>query len=157
MLISCFSPIGDCNAHTLILGSMPSVVSLQKGEYYGHPSNDFWPIISTIFDCPITTYQEKLESISINNIAIWDVFANCVRINSKDSTIDKETVNDFSSFFHTHPHIGKIIANGKKAYTYLLNLDSIPQNIPIHYGVSTSRAYPLSFNKKLSLWKELLT
>ena len=157
-MINGFLPIEDKNVKILILGSMPSVVSLEKREYYGNKSNDFWPIISSIYATEFFTYHDKIETALTHHLAIWDVFASCNREQSKDHTISNEKMNDFSLFFLTHPHLVKIIANGKKAYNAILSIQEIlPVTIEIRLAVSTSRAYPLSFEKKLEIWRELLT
>lgn len=156
-MITGFPPIEHHSAKILILGSMPSVKSIEKGEYYGNKSNDFWPIISRLYKAEFYTYQDKIDTAIANHIAIWDVFASCSREQSKDHTIKDEIINDFFSFFLHHPDIHTIIAHGKKAYQAILTCkDSIPP-IPIHLAVSTSRAYPLAFEKKVAIWKELLT
>ena len=77
MRIKGFPPIGDACATTLILGSMPSVTSLRKREYYGHPSNDFWPIISAITQVEFSSYQDKIDAIIAHHIVIWDVLQEC--------------------------------------------------------------------------------
>lgn len=153
-MISGFPPIANSSANILILGSMPSVKSIEKGEYYGNKSNDFWPIISSIYSTEFHTYQDKIDTALAHHIAIWDVFASCSREQSKDHTITDEVINDFPSFFSTHPYITSIIANGKKAYHALMSIEDTLPFIPIYLAVSTSRAYPLAFEKKLSIWKE---
>ena len=54
MLIG-FDPIVADEPRVLILGSMPSVTSLEKQEYYGYRHNRFWKIMSACFDMPIET------------------------------------------------------------------------------------------------------
>ena len=44
-----FPPLAANNAHTLILGSLPSVQSIMAGEYYGNPRNAFWRIMGELF------------------------------------------------------------------------------------------------------------
>ena len=45
-----FPPSIDKKCHTLILGSMPGVTSLQQQQYYAHPQNRFWRIIRALDD-----------------------------------------------------------------------------------------------------------
>lgn len=47
-MITAFDPVFDENSKILILGSMPSVKSLEQGFYYGHPQNRFWKILGEI-------------------------------------------------------------------------------------------------------------
>ena len=41
-VLQAFPPIIDEKSRVLILGSMPSVSSLEKSQYYAHPHNAFW-------------------------------------------------------------------------------------------------------------------
>jgi hypothetical protein len=66
--------------------------------------------------------------------------------------VDRKNPTDF-----TWEYVNKIIANGKKAYHSIVNIQQSLPPIEIFLAVSTSRAYPMAFEKKLSLWRELLT
>ena len=44
------SPVIDDKTEVLILGSLPSDVSLAKGQYYANPSNDFWKLIGQVLE-----------------------------------------------------------------------------------------------------------
>jgi len=69
-----FAPIVSGNASVLILGSMPSETSLILQQYYGHPRNAFWPIMSALFGvAPELCYQHRKEVLMENGIAVWDV------------------------------------------------------------------------------------
>jgi hypothetical protein len=46
------APIARPNARVLVLGSAPSVLSLQKGEYYGNPQNESWPAMAELLGRP---------------------------------------------------------------------------------------------------------
>jgi len=41
-------PVISRQARLVILGSFPGVASLQARQYYGHPRNHFWPLLSAI-------------------------------------------------------------------------------------------------------------
>ena len=47
-----FAPSIDNNSHILILGSMPGVKSLKEQQYYAHPQNRFWKVMSAICNAP---------------------------------------------------------------------------------------------------------
>ena len=68
-----------------------------------------------------------------------------------------QLINDFETFLVEFPHIDKIIANGKKAYESILLVKDSLHSIQIFQAVSTSRAYPMPFAKKLALWESVLS
>lgn len=113
-----FPPIANKNAMILILGSMPSEESLRKQEYYGHPRNAFWKIMSRLigFDHE-QSYEKRTNKLTTNNIAVWDVLHSCERPGSLDSSIKDDTIikNDFVAFYRNHPSIKHIFFNGIKA------------------------------------------
>lgn len=43
-----FDPVADTDSRLLILGSMPGIRSLQMQQYYGHPQNRFWPLVTML-------------------------------------------------------------------------------------------------------------
>lgn len=111
-----FPAVFQADARVLILGSMPSVASLQKQQYYGHPQNHFWPIIFALLELPLpTSYEQKTQAAIDNHIAIWDVLASCEREGSADSAIRNGRVNDFHSFLPGLPQLRLICFNGTKA------------------------------------------
>lgn len=90
-----FEPISDPNTEVLILGTMPGNKSLELGEYYGHPRNRFWKIISTITTNYLPqTYLEKRKLLLKSRIGIWDVAHKAIRKGSLDSAIKDELPND---------------------------------------------------------------
>ena len=116
--ITGFAPLGGTTAHTLILGSIPGVASLQRQRYYAHPRNAFWPILCAFLaisgDSP---YAKKTTTLTEAGFALWDVLGACSRAGSLDSAIlcASETVNPLADFLGAHPTIEKVLFNGAKA------------------------------------------
>lgn len=113
-----FSPSVDENCTTIILGSMPSVKSLSEQQYYAHPQNRFWKLMSIFFNHGIIpeNYLEKLSMLRKNHIALWDSIDSCVREGSLDSAIQDEIANDFTTFLEKYPKIKTICFNGGKSF-----------------------------------------
>lgn len=159
-----FSPLiakvpGQSTSTVLILGSAPSVKSLEHQEYYAHPQNAFWWLMAKIFDFDNSlSYKDKQKILSKNGIIIWDVLASCQRSGSLDSQIQASTEvsNDIPELLRKHPNINAILCNGgaalrllKKYYPNLFN-----ETYDIIQMPSTSPAYA-SLNRcgKLEQWR----
>jgi len=111
-----FPPVFSANPRILILGTMPSVASLEAGQYYAHPANAFWKILSAIkgIDCPVD-YEEKKQIVITLNLALWDVCHTCIRPGSADSAISQEESNGIAEFLAKHASIRTILFNGQTA------------------------------------------
>src|SRR5436305_9076726 len=115
-----FGPIAAADARVLVLGTAPSIASLAKQQYYGHPQNAFWPIMGRLFGAGRELpYEERKKALHANHVAVWDVYRECFREGSLDSSIavESEAQNDLAAFLETHPQIGTIFFNGQKAET----------------------------------------
>jgi len=100
----------------LILGSFPSVRSLEKREYYGNPLNHFWKAVSECVGQPEPlSYEGKIEMLKKARIALWDVFYSCERPGSLDKDISRAQPNPIAEFLRRHPSIVAIGANGGAA------------------------------------------
>lgn len=116
--ISSFPPLARADARVLILGSMPGVESLRRREYYAHPQNQFWPIMSQLFGAGREApYPERVARLLGHGVAVWDVLKHCEREGSLDGAIvgGSETINDFGAFFAAHPDIDAVFFNGAKS------------------------------------------
>ncbi|RFC35532.1 MAG: G/U mismatch-specific uracil-DNA glycosylase [Candidatus Nitrotoga sp. SPKER] len=159
-----FPPIENSNSSILILGTMPGKASLQAQQYYAHPRNVFWKIISEILGIQaVNSYETRTLSIVAARIALWDVLKSCRRESSLDSDIDHDTImlNDFASFFKNHLHINRVCFNGAKAESlYIKRVQPFLQDTShIEYIrlPSTSPANAAtSFDRKLKAWKEII-
>lgn len=134
-----FEPIIAKDPKVLILGSMPSVTSLELQEYYGYRHNRFWKIMSRCFAMPIDTYAEKKQIIYRNHLILWDVIHSCEREGSLDSKIRNETVNPIDQLATHYPTLHTVICNGKKSETLYLRYFS-GLDLTLHSLPSTSNA-----------------
>jgi hypoxanthine-DNA glycosylase len=160
-----FPPIADSNAIILILGSMPSIKSLEARQYYAHPRNSFWFIITRLFSVTAELeYEQKKALLLRNRIALWDVLHTCRRKGSLDSSIKNESTvaNDFNTFFNDHPLIKAVYFNGTRAQqeynkNILPTLQARFSSIEYERLPSTSPAMAsLSREQKLQQWKAIL-
>jgi hypoxanthine-DNA glycosylase len=159
-MINSFEPIVDENCKVLILGTMPSVESLRKQEYYANKRNQFWKIVfSLIGRTIINNYEDKKNFLLMNHIAIWDVLYSCEREGSLDSNIKNTEPNDFNWLFMKYPSIKSIYFNGKTAEKLYRRL--VDKNI--NNGVmfltalpSTSPANAMKFEEKVREWQVIL-
>ncbi|HSE11268.1 MAG TPA: DNA-deoxyinosine glycosylase [Rudaea sp.] len=102
----------------LVLGTVPSVRSLELRQSYGHRHNLFWPFMGELFDAgPELAYAERIARLQRYGIGIWDVLERCERRGSLDSAIvrDSEVANDIPALLASHPRIRAIALNGGRA------------------------------------------
>lgn len=156
--ITAFPPVAPPGARVLILGSMPSVESLNQGFYYAHPRNAFWRILAEVYGEPLPAdIPGKIGLLTRRGIALWDVLQSCERQGSLDSAIRQPALNDFAGLFRCCPDIRRILFNGGTAERLFLRWGR-PfmkgrdcQRLP-----STSPAYTLSYERKLAQWRQAL-
>jgi len=158
-----FPPIAKSDATILILGSMPGLKSLAENQYYAHPRNSFWPIITQLFNVKNElTYNQRQQLLLDNKIAVWDVLKRCHRKGSLDSDIDNSSIeaNDFALFFKTYTKIKTVFFNGVKAeqifnkevlhrlqLVHVLEYYKLPSTSPAHAAMTCEQ--------KLVEWKSI--
>jgi len=160
----CFPPAAQSDAAVLILGSLPGRKSLELQQYYAHPQNAFWKIVAQVFGASSSLpYKRRLEILTANRIALWDVLGAAERPGSLDSSIVHATAkaNDFAAFFRAHPRIRRVFFNGQKAEALFrrqvlpalgpefesLLYEQLPSTSPAHAG--------MTFAKKLDRWQRI--
>lgn len=110
------APLFSSHAHTLILGSFPSVKSREGMFFYHHPQNRFWHVLSSLFNENLPhTVDEKRALILHHNLALWDVIGSCTIDGSDDASIRDVVVNDLTPIFSAAP-VTRIFCNGKTAH-----------------------------------------
>ena len=161
--IQSFPPIADANARILILGSMPGRVSLDAGEYYAHPRNQFWPIMAELLQRgPWPDYPAKIQALHHAKIALWDVMQSCYRPGSLDAAIVQDSIvaNDFNRFFKAYPYIQQVFFNGtaaERAFQRLVLPSLVKQTLALKKLPSTSPAHAaMSYAQKLASWRLII-
>ena len=156
------APLIGARPRILLLGSMPSVVSLDKQQYYAHPRNVFWSLLARLLSFKLhAEYANNVAKVTQNGIAIWDVIGQCERLGSLDSAIVKgsEKINPVADLIEKHPSIRAIGLNGGAA-AGLFKRHCLPRfdadNVAIHYLPSTSPANArMNFEQKCAAWEPL--
>lgn len=149
-------PHFSSHPRVLILGSFPSVLSLEHQEYYGNPKNRFWAVMELLFSIPVSlSNPERTTLLTTEGIALWDVVASCERPGSADSRIRKPVPNDIAGFVQKHPSIRMVALNGSTAGRLYQRLCNVP-DLPFVVLPSTSPAYAaMPFMEKVKAWEVL--
>jgi len=159
-----FAPVADASARVLVVGSMPGAASLAAGQYYAHPRNQFWRIMSAVLGKePGAGYEDHLRMLRSGGLALWDVLDSCVRPGSADTDIRPGSikVNNFAAFLLSHPGIGYVFFNGAKSEECwrrrVLPLPETCSRLRYRRLPSTSPANAsLPYVRKLSAWRAAL-
>ena len=141
-----FGYIADGNSRVLILGSMPSVKSLEAAEYYAHPQNRFWRVMFSLFGQEFSIdYGKRVKLLKENGVALWDVIGECERDGSGDAAIRAEKVNDIRALLSRYKGITRVGANGGKAAETLgrffpeIEFTRLPSTSPANAAVSLQK------------------
>ena len=111
-----FAPVENPEIEILILGSMPGEKSLQEQEYYAHPHNRFWRLMSKLLKgLPTADYRDRRDMLLSNKIGLWDVIYSAQREGSLDSAIQNEKPNALDVFIASHDELKTICFNGLKS------------------------------------------
>jgi len=151
------APVIDARIRILVLGSFPGAASLAAQQYYAHPRNLLWPILSALTGEPLAQlpYEERLPRLLAHGFGLWDVLGACEREGSLDSAIRKPAANDFARLRELCPQLETVGFNGQTSGKFA------PQFAAQGYRTlvlpSTSPAHAaLSLEQKLVRWRSLM-
>jgi hypoxanthine-DNA glycosylase len=150
-----FPPIVAAGARTLILGNMPSVMSLGAQQYYANPRNAFWRITGEMFGFDAADpYEERVSALTAHGVAVWDVLRSCRRVGSLDSAVEPESMapNDFGELLQQYPRITRVFFNGAAAEKNFHRLVTAP-DLRYRRLPSTSPAQTMRYADKLAAWR----
>ena len=150
------APVWQPESRLLVLGSFPGEASLRAGQYYGHPRNQFWRLLGTLWgqDLAAMDYERRIEWVRLKGLAIWDVYASCQREGSLDSAIREPQLNPLPELVARMPRLRAIAHNGGESARAMRITGRL--GLPVVRLPSTSPANASwSFERKLDAWRQL--
>jgi hypoxanthine-DNA glycosylase len=155
-LLAGLAPVIDPHIRILVLGSFPGAASLAAGQYYAHPRNQLWRILSALVgdDLVALPYAERLPRLLSHGIGLWDVLSACERKGSLDSAIRNASGNDFALLRERCPALETVGFNGKTSGKFAPEFAAagfrtvvLPSSSPAHAS--------MTFERKLAAWLAL--
>jgi hypoxanthine-DNA glycosylase len=149
-------PVVDARTRLVVLGSFPGAASLAAQQYYAHPRNQFWPIVSALLgvDLVALPYAQRLQAVLSRGLGLWDVYASCHRSGSLDSAIRDAHANDLAPLKRHAPRLAVIAHNGGESARAMREtrlLGGVVVQLP-----STSPANASwSFERKRAAWQQV--
>ncbi len=149
-----FAPVIDRDIERLILGSFPSEASLAARQYYAHPRNQFWRLLSDLLHEPLheMPYSRRLQQVLAHRLGVWDVLHACDREGSGDASIRNRRANQFTRLRRLAPRLMAVAFNGQTAGRYANEFAAagfrtavLPSSSPAHAG--------RSYEQKLAIWR----
>lgn len=151
-------PVLDEHTRLLVLGSFPGARSLALQQYYGHPQNQFWPILSALWQTDLVAldYAARLQALLARGLGVWDVYASCEREGSLDTAIRQPEVNDLAGLARRCPALKVVAHNGGESFRHARHTRTL--GLPVLRLPSTSPANASQRpGFKLAAWREAFT
>ncbi|MEP7280888.1 MAG: DNA-deoxyinosine glycosylase [Rubrivivax sp.] len=154
-LLQGLPPVVGRATRLLVLGSFPGTASLRAGQYYAHPRNQFWPLLSSLWgeDLGALAYPARLRRLRRHGVGLWDVYASCRREGSLDTAIEQAQPNDLAALRQRTPALQAVAHNGGESARSMGVTRSF--GVPVWRLPSTSPANASwSFERKRAVWRE---
>lgn len=148
------APVIAPTTRLVVLGSFPGAASLQAGQYYAHPRNQFWALLAALWGCELVAlpYAQRLDALQARGVGVWDVHAACRRAGSLDSAIRDAEPNDLTSLKRLAPRLEAVAHNGAASARAAAVTAAL--GLAVHRLPSTSPANASwSFERKLAAWR----
>ena len=176
-----FQPFLPTNAQVLMLGSFPPQAKRwDMPFYYPNRQNDFWRIMGIIFFQDKGRFinteghfmqQDIMVFLEEKGIALYDTATAVRRLqdNASDKFLEIVEPTDIDALLQQIPLCNTIVTTGEKATSvicerYGIDMPKVGNHIlfsakgkgmRLYRMPSTSRAYPLSIEKKAETYKEM--
>jgi hypoxanthine-DNA glycosylase len=149
-------PVIARQTQLVLLGSFPGAASLAAGQYYAHPRNQFWPLLSALLGEELVPlpYAQRLQRLRARGVGLWDVISACRREGSLDSSIRDAMYNDLAGLRRRAPGLVAVAHNGGESARAMritgqlgLQVYRLPSSSPANAS--------WSFERKLAAWREV--
>ena len=150
-----FPPVVDDNCTILILGSVPSIKSVEQNFYYGHPQNRFWKVLSALYgeDFVSKDKEDKRKLLLAHHVALYDSVEECDILGSSDAHISNVIPADIEGIIKG-TKISKIFCNGATSLKYF---EKYHKDLTATLLPSTSPANASwTLDKLIDSWKAIL-
>ena len=105
----------DRESRVLILGTLPSPASRERGCHYGNPQNRFWRVLSALWDEEEPRDNEGRRSLLCRrHLALHDVLASARITGASDASIRDPVPNDLAPLLAT-TQVRAIFCTGQAA------------------------------------------
>jgi double-stranded uracil-DNA glycosylase len=161
-------PVVDAHTRVLVLGSFPGAASLAAGQYYGHPRNQFWALLSYVFQaisapgaCLVSNgrsvfdYARRCQWLLDHGVGVWDVYASCERQGSLDAHIRHAQVNDLAVLRSRCPGLRLVAHNGGESFRHARHTQALGWPV-VKLPSSSPANASWSFERKCAAWSEAL-
>ena len=158
-----FIPFVPESATVLIVGSFPGRDITQKklskdDWFYGTKRNQFWNIISGVYDIELKNAADKKELFTAKGIAIADIILQARRnaINNSDINLEVIAFNDKA--------IKKILAHASFKHIFFTSKFVEKHFLKIFPGITNGKCLPspspryarMSMKEKIEIYKKML-
>ena len=152
-----FDPVVNADTRVLLLGSLPSRISLRENRYYAHPQNQFWRLMSGVtgLDLVSLDYDDRLDALLKAGVGLWDVIASAHRRGSLDSAILSPEIRDLAGMIATLPGVRVVAFDGRTAFRYGLKQPGDPSPLPVLALPSSSAAHTIGMPAKQKIWDDM--
>lgn len=153
-----FPPEAGPGTRVLVLGSLPGERSLAQQQYYAHPQNQFWKLMSGVIKSDLTplAYEARLATLIDHGVGLWDVVASARRTGSSDAAIRDLSANDVAGLVRGLPALRAIGFNGATALKHgLRQLGDVTDTLAIVPLPSSSALHSIGLAAKQAAWDRL--
>ena len=157
-MLAGLAPVLHADTRLVVLGSFPGAASLAAQQYYGHPRNNLWALLSALWgdDLVALDYAQRLAALKRHRVGLWDVYRSCEREGSLDSAIRVPVPNDLARLKTLAPGLQAVAHNGAESARSRRLTERL--GMAVHTLPSTSPANASwSFERKLAAWRDVFS